>query len=42
MDQSMTFGQVLNTLLQQDPTAYDWVVGRSQRILNSTYVLPQA
>ena len=42
MDQSMTFGQVLNTLRQQDPTAYDWVVGRSQRILNSTYVLPQA
>ena len=41
MDQSMTFGQVLHTLQQQDPTAYDWVIGRSQRILNSTYALPQ-
>jgi hypothetical protein len=42
MDRDMTFDQVLHTLQQQDPTAYDWVVGRSQRILNSTYVLPQA
>jgi hypothetical protein len=41
LGQSMTFGQVLNTLHQQDPTAYDWVVGRSQQILNATYALPQ-
>jgi hypothetical protein len=41
MDRDMTFDQVLHTLQQQDPTAYDWVIGRSQRILNSTYALPQ-
>jgi hypothetical protein len=39
MGQSMTFVQILNILRQQDPTAYDWVIGRSQRILNSTYAL---
>jgi hypothetical protein len=42
MGQSMTFGQLLNVLRQQDPTAYDWVIGRSQHILNSTYALSQA
>jgi hypothetical protein len=40
LGQSMTFGQVLNSLHQQDPTAYDWVVGRSQQILKATYALP--
>lgn len=41
MERSMTWTDVLHTLQQQDPTAYDWVVGRSQRILNSTYALPK-
>jgi hypothetical protein len=39
LGQSMTFVEVLSTMYQQDPVAYDWVVGRSQRILNPTYVL---
>jgi hypothetical protein len=38
--QTMTFTQVLDTMHNQDPTAYDWVIGRAQRILNPTYVLP--
>ena len=42
MGQSMTFVQLLNTLRQQDTTAYDWIIGRSQQILNPTYALPKA
>jgi hypothetical protein len=41
MGQSMTFAHLLIILNQHDPIAYDWVIGRSQQILNSTYVLPQ-
>jgi hypothetical protein len=37
--QHLTFDQLLSCIKQQDPTAYDWVIGRSQRILNPTYVL---
>lgn len=40
--QSYKFAQVLSHIQQQDPVAYDLVIGRSQRILNPTYVLPQA
>jgi len=39
LGQSMTFANVLSTVHQQDPVAYDWVIGRSQRILNPTYAL---
>jgi hypothetical protein len=37
---SMTFGQLVKHIQKTDTCAYDWVIGRSQRILNSTYVLP--
>jgi hypothetical protein len=38
--QSITFAQLLHTIYDQDPMAYDWVIGRAQRILTPTYVLP--
>lgn len=41
MDLSMTWTEILSMWQKQDPTAYDWVIGRSQRILKSTYVLSQ-
>jgi hypothetical protein len=37
--QSVQFNQLIQYIQQQDPTAYDWVIGRSQQILNPTYVL---
>lgn len=37
----LTFDQLLQYIKDQDPTAYDWVIGRSQRILAPTYVLPK-
>jgi hypothetical protein len=37
--QSIKFSQLIQHIQQKDPTAYDWVIGRSQRILNPTYVL---
>ena len=36
---SMTFEQLIQHIQQQDAHAYDWVIGRSQRILKPTYVL---
>jgi hypothetical protein len=36
---SMTFEQLIQHIQQQDSHAYDWVIGRSQRILKPTYVL---
>jgi hypothetical protein len=36
---SMTFGQLLSHIKHKDNCAYDWVIGRSQRILNPTYAL---
>jgi len=41
LDRSMTFAEILKTLQKQDPAAYDWVIGRSQRILNSIHALSQ-
>lgn len=41
INQPMTSEQVLIKLRQRDPQAYDWVIGRSQQILKSTYVLPK-
>jgi hypothetical protein len=38
--QSIQFDQLIQHIQQQDSTAYDQVVARSQRILNPTYVLP--
>ena len=37
---SMTFSQLIKHIQTTDAHAYDWVIGRSQRILNPTYVLP--
>jgi hypothetical protein len=37
--QSIQFNQLIQQIQQQDAVAYDWVIGRSQRILNPTYVL---
>jgi hypothetical protein len=37
--QSIQFNQLIQHIQQQDSVAYDFVVGRSQRILNPTYVL---
>ena len=37
--QSLQFGQLIQHIQQQDSTAYDYVIGRSQRILKPTYVL---
>jgi len=37
---SVTFAQLVKHIQQKDAHAYDWVIGRSQRILNPTYVLP--
>jgi hypothetical protein len=39
LGRSMTFDEVVNIIQQHDSVAYDWVIGRSQRILNPTYVL---
>jgi hypothetical protein len=39
---SMSFGQLLQYINNTDPTAYEYVIGRSQQILKSTYALPQA
>ena len=36
---SMTFSQLVQHIQQTDRHAYDWVIGRSQRILKPTYVL---
>jgi hypothetical protein len=38
--QSLQFDQLIQHIHQQDSIAYDWVIGRSQRILKPTYVLP--
>jgi hypothetical protein len=35
----MTFAQLLKHIHHKDAHAYDWVVGRSQRILTPIYVL---
>jgi hypothetical protein len=37
--QSLQFNQLIQHIREQDSTAYDCVIGRSQRILNPTYVL---
>jgi len=37
--QSMQFNQLIQHIHTQDVAAYDWVIGRSQRILNPTYAL---
>jgi hypothetical protein len=39
--QSLTFQQLVCLIKQIDPQAYEWTIGRSQRILNPTYVLPK-
>ena len=39
--QKLTFDQLIRQIKQQDHIAYDWVIGRSQRILKPTYVLSQ-
>ena len=36
---SMTFAQLVKQIQHKDMHAYDWVIGRSQRILKPTYVL---
>jgi UDP-N-acetyl-D-mannosaminuronic acid transferase (WecB/TagA/CpsF family) len=36
---SMTFTQLVKQIQHKDVHAYDWVIGRSQRILKPTYVL---
>jgi hypothetical protein len=38
--QSMTFKELIKHIQTVDSCAYDWVIGRSQRILKPTYVLP--
>lgn len=38
---SMTFSELITLIQQKDTHAYEWVIGRSQRILNPTYVLPK-
>ena len=37
--QSLQFGQLIQHIQQQDSVAYDFVIGRSQRILKPTYAL---
>ena len=37
--QSMTFAQLIQHIQHQDPHAYDWVIGRSHKILKPTYAL---
>jgi hypothetical protein len=37
--QSLTFAQLISYIQKQDSVAYDYVIGRSQRILGPTYVL---
>ena len=39
---SLSFGQLLLHINNADPPAYEYVIGRSQQILKSTYVLSQA
>lgn len=41
LNKTMTFRELLHTIRRVDPMAYDWTVGRSQRILDPTYVLPK-
>ena len=36
---SMTFSQLIKHIQNKDVPAYDWVIGRSQRILTPTYAL---
>lgn len=36
---SMTFAQLIKHIQYKDISAYNWVIGRSQRILKPTYVL---
>jgi len=36
---SMTFGQLIKHIHNKDIPAYDWVIGRSQRIIKPTYAL---
>jgi hypothetical protein len=36
---SLTFTQLVKQIQHKDVHAYEWVIGRSQRILNPTYVL---
>ena len=36
---SMTFAELVKHIQHNDTHAYDWVIGRSQRILRPTYVL---
>ena len=36
---SITFSQLIKHIKNKDVPAYDWVIGRSQRILKPTYVL---
>ena len=37
---SMSFGQLLQHINNTDLAAYNYVIGRSQQILKSTYALP--
>jgi len=39
LNQSLTFEEILKSLQRLDPVAYDYVVGRSKRILNPIYAL---
>ena len=36
---SMTFPQLIKHIQNKDVSAYDWIIGRSQRILKPTYAL---
>jgi len=36
---SMTFAQLVKQIQHKDKHAYEWVIGRSQRILKPTYAL---
>jgi len=38
---SLTFAQLVKQIQHKDKHAYEWVIGRSQRILKPTYVLSQ-
>jgi hypothetical protein len=37
--QSMTFGQLIHYIKISDPSAYEYVIGHAQQILNPTYAL---
>lgn len=39
INESLTFSQLLERIKQTDPEAYDWTIGRSQRILKPTHAL---